>query len=241
MLASTRHRIRLASAAWVLALLTACGPAAPPPAPPQPSGPAKPAAAAASPAKAFDPCAESKPLEKAYTGLLREARCDQERFLIMAGIAQQLGVECEYCHVRSKEDPKKFDYPVMTPRKEIANWMGTELMGALRTADGSPLKCSQCHVDAAGKPKAKFLGTPRAPVAVQEWMTMVMVNRFRTADGDKLKCKSCHVDNFTKPAWQPKVILRSAQLPARKKAASEVAPPETPPNTSGSPAQAPPM
>lgn len=220
-MASTRRTLAVALRSVTLTgLLAACGSPAAPVAParavPSASAAAAPAKSTAPPAKSIDPCDESKPLEKTYTGLLRAARCDQERFLIMAGIAEQLGVDCAYCHVRLADDPKKFDYPVMTPRKEIANWMGRELMASLRTTDGSPMKCSQCHVDASGKPKAKFLGDPRKPVPVQEWMATVMVNRFRTADGDKLRCKSCHADNFTKPGWAPKVILQTALLPPRR-------------------------
>src|SRR5262249_18392356 len=143
-------------------------------------------------------------------------RCDQEMFLTMAGYAAQLGVECKHCHAPHPTDPNKEDYPKPTSKKEIANWMGSHLMKAIKAADGSPVRCKSCHTDSAtGKPVAKILGNPRDPVKAQEWMSMVMVNKFVTAKGEKLKCKSCHVDNFSKPGFRPSVILRSDQLPPR--------------------------
>jgi len=163
---------------------------------------------------ASDVCANNPPPPHPFNGLLAKARCDQEMFLTMAGYAGQLGVECKYCHAPNPADAKKEDYPKMTPKKEIANWMGMHLMKAIKPADGSPMKCKSCHTDiATGKPLVKFLGTPRDPEKAQEWMSMVMVNKFVTAKGEKLKCKSCHVDNFTKPGFQAKVILKTEQIP----------------------------
>jgi hypothetical protein len=148
-----------------------------------------------------------------YAGILRVARCEQDMFLTMAGVATQLGVECKYCHVPHPTDPKKEDYPVMTPKKEIANWMSMHLMQAIKPVDGGPMKCKLCHTDASGKPITKILGNPRDIMKAQEWMSLVMVNKFVTQKGEKLKCKSCHVGNFTTPAFQAKVILRSEQIP----------------------------
>jgi hypothetical protein len=135
-------------------------------------------------------------------------------YLKMASVVTQLGVECQYCHIPIPNQPKKFDFPQMTPRKEVANWMSMHVMPALKTADGSPMKCKSCHTDGEGKPIAKILGTPRDPVKAQEWMSMVMVNKFVTAKGEKLKCKSCHAGNFSTPQWKAKVILQTEQLPA---------------------------
>jgi len=168
------------------------------------------------PAKEFDPCEGSAPLDKAYAGILATARCDQEKFLMMASVAGQLGVECTYCHVRDASDPKKLDYPVMTSKKEIATWMHAHLMHAVRPADGSPMRCKSCHTDEQGKPVAKILGEPRDLGRAQEWMTLVMVNKFVTASGDKLKCKSCHGDNFSKPGFAKDVLLRTERLPAHE-------------------------
>ena len=189
--------LALPAAGLAALLLPACGAASPPVAPPAP---------------AFDECAGSAPLPHAYQGLLRGARCDQQRFLIMASVSDQLGVECSHCHAPSA-DPKKEDYPVMTPRKEIANWMSQHLMQAVKPVDGSALRCKSCHTDESGEPVAKILGDPRDPVKAKEWMSLVMVNRFVAADGGRLTCRSCHVGPPGTPEWQAKVILRSEQLP----------------------------
>jgi hypothetical protein len=163
--------------------------------------------------KPFDPCEGSRPPPREYTGILRVAKCEQDMFLTMASVATQLGVECRHCHVPHPTDPKKEDFPPMTPKKEIANWMSLHLMQAVKPADGSPLKCKSCHTDANGKPVAKILGNPRDVIKAQEWMSMVMVNKFVSKSGEKLKCKSCHVGNFTTPQFQAKVLLRSEQIP----------------------------
>jgi cytochrome c len=164
--------------------------------------------------KPFDPCDESGPVPREFAGILRVARCEQDMYLTMASVATQLGVECQHCHVvPDPTQPKKFDFPVMTPKKEIANWMNMHLMQAVKPVDGSPLKCKSCHTDAAGKPVAKILGNPRDVIKAQEWMSMVMVNKFVSKSGEKLKCKSCHVGNFTTPQFQAKVLLRSEQIP----------------------------
>jgi hypothetical protein len=187
--------------------------------PPAPSGSAVAGAPTSAPVlspttpKPFDPCDDSPPVPREFTGILRVARCRQDMFLTMASVAGQLGVECRHCHVPHPTDPKKEDYPVMTPKKDIANWMSQHLMQAVKPADGSPLKCKSCHTDANGKPVAKILGNPRDVIKAQEWMSMVMVNKFVSKSGEKLKCKSCHVGNFTTPQFQAKVLLRSEQIP----------------------------
>ncbi len=191
-----------------LAAFTGCGATvAPKPAPPIASAPAP------SAAPAFDACKDSGPVPRVYDGILRGARCDQQRFLTMASVADQLGVVCVYCHVPLAGDPKKEDYPVTTPRKEVANWMSQHLMQAVKPADGSPMRCKICHTDENGKPVAKILGNPRDPAKAAEWMAMVMVNRFVAADGSRLRCRSCHVGTLGTPEWQAKVILRSEQIP----------------------------
>lgn len=171
------------------------------------------AVASAAPHEEFDPCKGKPPIDKKYHGILRTARCDQERFLKMSDVATWLGVECSYCHVKDPNDPKKEIYPPMTPKKEIADWMSMHLMQAVKRADGQPMTCKSCHTDDQGKPVAKILGNPRDPIKAQEWMSLVMVNKFVAADGSKLKCKSCHVGNFSTPEWHAKVIGMSDQLP----------------------------
>jgi hypothetical protein len=199
----------LLAASLTALLLPACGAA---PAPAIAPAPAPAPAPLATSAPGFDECADSGPVPRVYDGILRGARCDQQRFLTMAKVITQLGVTCVYCHAPTA-DPKEQDYPVMTPRKEIANWMSQHLMTALKPVDGSPMRCKSCHTDEDGKPVVKILGEPRTAEKANEWMTTVMVNRFVAADGQRLTCRSCHVGRVGSPAWQAKVILRSEQLP----------------------------
>jgi hypothetical protein len=224
-------RIGAGGAALGLAalIINGCGPA-PAPTPPVagtatalPTAPAAtgaPATASAAPTskpapEAFDPCAGSKAPPKEYFGLLKAVPCEQQMFLTMASVAGQLDVECKHCHAPHPTDPKKEDYPVMTPKKDVANWMSMHLMSSIKPADGSRMTCKSCHVDDKGKPIAKILGNPRDPGKAQEWMSLVMVNKFVARNsGDKLKCKSCHAGNYTTPQWKAKVILKNEQIPA---------------------------
>ncbi len=197
--------------------LGGCGPTPPAGGPSgQPTGTGKPAGTGVvgvaptllPTSKPFDPCEGGLTLTATYSGVLRGARCDDDRFPIMADTAKMLGVDCRYCHVPHPTDAKKEIYPVMTARKEIANWMRGSLMMAIKPADGSELKCSSCHTSASGKPVAKILGTPRDEVYAHEWMSLVMTTKFVVAaTGEKLKCKHCHVGNYKTPEWQAKVIL----------------------------------
>jgi hypothetical protein len=235
---SRAARSATAFAAVALAVVAAaaagCG-SARDPAPLTPSGGAATATAVprgpgATKAPAVDICADNPPPPHPFYGLLARARCDQEMFLTMAGVADQLGVECSHCHAPHPAERKKEDYPKPTPKKEIANWMGNHLMRSVKMADGSPMRCKSCHQDPeTGKSVARFLGNPRDPRKAQEWMTMVMVNRFVGLEGQKLRCKNCHVDNFGKRGFQGKVILRTDHLPAHP-APPAPPPPEPPPS-----------
>src|SRR5262249_37795172 len=116
-----------------------CGNApAPAPAAPAPAAPK---------AEEIDICKDSPPVPHPFSGVLRNARCDQDMYISMASVADQLGVECTHCHAVKKDDPKKEDFPVMTPKKELANWMSMHLMQAVKHADGSVIKCRSCHTD----------------------------------------------------------------------------------------------
>lgn len=191
-------------------LAVACGArsAAPPP-----------AAAVAPPpmGQERDICEGSPPIPHApLAGILRNARCDQDMYYSMSQVADMLGVDCTYCHAAKVEGQKERDFPVMTHKKEIANWMSMHLMQAVKPADGSPMKCSSCHTDEHGKPVAKILGDPRDRVKANEWMSLVLVKKFVAADGSKLKCKSCHVGTPGTPEFRPTVILHTEQLPAHQ-------------------------
>src|SRR5262249_3017409 len=101
-----------------------------------PSSTAKPATPATS-SKPLAPCDNTPPLAHPYTGLLQTARCDYDRFPIMADVATMLGCECNHCHVSDPNDKKKEIYPLPTHKKDIANWMKNHLMKAIKPADGS--------------------------------------------------------------------------------------------------------
>ncbi len=169
-------------------------------------------------------CEGSPPLPHApLAGVLRHARCDQDMYYSMSQVADMLGVDCTYCHAAKTEGQdgkaeaqKERDFPAMTHRKEIANWMSAHLMQSVKPADGSPLKCSSCHTDEHGKPVAKILGQPRDRVKTNEWMSLTLVKKFVAADGSKLRCKSCHVGTPGTPEFRPLVILQTEQLPAHQ-------------------------
>jgi hypothetical protein len=182
------------------AALGACG-AAPPPRPIQPAA----GAVERRSANAPDDCAEipgqaaPEPLLHAYTGVAAGARCQREVYTIMGGVTHFLGVSCGYCH----QVP---NYEAPTHRKEVANWMATELVPHLRKKHGaSPLWCNDCHA-AEGQPQAKILGDPRNESWAIEWMTTHMVENFETAKGSPLRCKSCHKGNVGTPEFQGKII-----------------------------------
>jgi hypothetical protein len=188
-----------------LSILAACAAprTAPAPPPSAPSGPDP------------DVCQGSPPLPHApLSGVLRNARCDQDMYQSMAQVETMLGVECEYCHAAKVEGQKERDFPKMTPKKEVANWMSVDLMLAVKPADGSPLKCSSCHTDEHGQPVAKILGEPRDRAKANEWMSLVMVKKFVAADGSRLKCRSCHVGSPGTATFHAQVIMQNGQLPA---------------------------
>jgi hypothetical protein len=197
---------RAAPVLLAIALAAGCGGSASPPSP-------APAPAAAPASTGFDICQGSPPVPHPFSLVLRNARCEQDMFITMASVADQLGVECAYCHAPKAGDPSREDYPVPTPKKEIAGWMSVHMMQAVKPVDGSPMRCRSCHTDENGKPVAKILGNPRDPVKANEWMSLVMVRKFVAADGSKLRCKSCHVGTPGTADFHPKVILETAQLP----------------------------
>jgi len=118
----------------------------------------------------------------------------------MADVSHALGVECQYCHLVP-------DYRAMTHRKQIANWMASELVPALRKkATGKSPGCSDCHAS-TGKGAAKFLGDPRTSSSASEWMTTHLVEDFETTAGSPLRCKGCHGGNLGTPQFQGKIML----------------------------------
>jgi hypothetical protein len=208
-----------------LGFAAACS-AAPVPADAPPAGPAPPSRADVS-----DECAQQPgkpppaPLKHEYNGVAKKARCDREIFTIMGGVTHFLGVKCNYCHIEP-------DYPRMTHRKQIANWMARELIPSLQKKGGGDAAesskqgetwCNDCHL-VNGRGTAKILGNPRNPKWAVEWMTTHLVEDFDSADGKNLRCKSCHVGNPGTPEFQRKVILTD-RLPTKRASPAD---PETP-------------
>ncbi|MEO6602029.1 MAG: hypothetical protein ABIQ16_19270 [Polyangiaceae bacterium] len=141
-----------------------------------------------------------EPLVRAYTGVAAKARCQREVYTIMGGVTHFLGVQCKYCHLVP-------DYKAMTHRKEVANWMASELIPALREKDGGKQPwCDNCH-RASSKGVAKLLGDPRNPSFAIEWMTTHLVEDFQTKNGSPLHCRSCHQGNLGTPQFERKIIL----------------------------------
>ena len=132
--------------------------------------------------------------EGTYKGILRNARCDQQKFITMARVAKSLGVTCKHCHVTDPNDAKKEIYPEFTDNKRKANWMFKTFIQGLRPTDGNKMMCASCHTDReAKKPVAKILKDPRNRDFAQEWMHEVMTTKFTEENGKRLKCKTCHV------------------------------------------------
>ena len=144
-----------------------------------------------------------------YQGILRNARCRQQKFLTMAWLSDTLGVECGHCHVKDPANPKKHVFETWTPEKRAANWMYRSFVQGLRAVDGSPVACATCHTDRrTGKPVMTILGTPRDEQFASEWMHSVMVSEFVERDGDRMRCSTCHAGMAPgTPDWKPDVIL----------------------------------
>ena len=127
-----------------------------------------------------------------YRGLLRNAECEQQKFITMSRVAQALDVDCTFCHVPDPNDPNKALYAEWTERKRRANWMLGTFVQGLRPIDGSRTTCASCHRGRRAEPTPAILGDPRDTGYAQEWMHEVMTSTFVTADGDRLRCKTCH-------------------------------------------------
>ncbi len=202
--------VAVSASAWV----AACGAS-------EQTGPktSTPAAPAAPRAEAKDDCAPEpgkpppEPLKRKYTGVAAKARCQREVFTIMGGLTFFLGVKCAYCH----EEP---DYPKMTHRKLIANWMARELIPSIqKKRGGGDVWCNDCHV-VDGKGTAKILKSPRDTRWAAEWMTTHLVEDFNAADGHPLRCKACHGGNPGSPDFKKKIILTD-NLPVKRTVAPE--------------------
>ncbi len=158
------------------------------------------------------------PLKREYLGVAAKAKCDRGVYTIMGGVTHFLGVECSYCHDES-------DYPKMTHRKRIANWMAQELIPSLQAKTGKDIWCNDCHV-VDGKGTAKILKDPRNQPYAVEWMSTQLVERFTRPDGEPLRCKACHGANIGSPDFKRELILKDLGI---------VDPPAAPPPTAPTP------
>ncbi|HEY1537516.1 MAG TPA: hypothetical protein VGF76_26030 [Polyangiaceae bacterium] len=198
------------------AVLGACGGAPEPRASaPESLGASAQLPAAPTAASVLDDCQQQPgkpapdPLERTYTGVAAKARCQREVYTIMGGVSHFLGVGCGYCHLVP-------DFRAMTHRKEIANWMASELIPALQKKNGKEPWCNSCHTGPGGKGVAKILRNPRSPTFAVEWMTTHLVEDFQTKNGSPLHCKSCHQGNLGTPEFQRQIILTN-RLPTDEK------------------------
>jgi hypothetical protein len=203
------RRLSISAAAWLLA----CGTAPPPR---EQAFGAPPAPRLLPVAAVVDPCApvDDKPpvaLATSYVGLARNARCEAELQAMMQEVSLALGVSCTYCHVPG-------DFPALTERKRVANWMATELIPSLRKRSGGDIACRDCH---AGR--AKILGDPRRRELAIEWMTLELGERFEQAGGGPLYCKTCHGADLGRPEFRSRVIL-SEHLPQKQPTAERLTP-----------------
>ena len=111
-----------------------------------------------------------------------------------------------------------------TPKKDVANWMASELIPRLAKRGGGTISCADCHAD-DGKGKAKILGMPRSRQRAVEWMTVRLVERFDAAAGGPLYCATCHVRRLGDPGFDPHVIF-TEHLPPMPATATPASSPE---------------
>jgi cytochrome c2 len=146
-----------------------------------------------------------------YHGLLRNARCEQQKYLTMASVMKQLGVkECTYCHAPDPDHPKKARYAEPTRRKTVANFMLSTFVDGLRRIDGKPMTCRSCHTANKGRGDGAvhFLREPRDVAFTQEWMNEILTAELVERSGKRLRCKTCHEGMAPgQPGWKPNVIL----------------------------------
>jgi hypothetical protein len=67
----------------------------------------------------------------------------------MSQWAREIGVKCDYCHVREGRD---FDYEAETPMKETAAYCKENFIDVLKDGRGREISCQDCH-----NRQAKFL------------------------------------------------------------------------------------
>ncbi|MGE0708259.1 MAG: hypothetical protein AB7N76_18685 [Planctomycetota bacterium] len=85
----------------------------------------------------------------AEAGGERRKLSEREMKKLMNRWARELGVKCDYCHVRKGEE---FDFEAKTEKKAIAAYCDDEFVAKLLTAKKKEVSCQDCH-----NKKATFL------------------------------------------------------------------------------------
>ena len=82
-------------------------------------------------------------VEKAKTSTLSEHMEMRDIFQKMKQIEEDLGVTCDFCHLRNEEDRLTPEQP--TKHKIMAKYMMDNFTAGLQTMDGKPVTCNTCH------------------------------------------------------------------------------------------------
>ncbi len=89
-------------------------------------------------------------LENAKPSTLSEHMPRRDIFQMMKQIELDLGVTCDFCHIRNEEGRLTPEQP--TKHKLMAKYMMDHYAAGLQTLDGKPATCNTCH-----QGKAEFL------------------------------------------------------------------------------------
>jgi len=109
----------------------------------------------------------------------------------MEAISQALGVECAYCHPRSKADGTP-DYEGPSARKEIAIYMKQHFVDSLRTQSGGYVGCVDCHQGAARIVPRDPEGVPKSDLAEHQPFDEITHRMRRIAEDLGVECDACH-------------------------------------------------
>ena len=84
------------------------------------------------------------------SGLVASGMSRKEILKTMSAIKKDLGVKCDFCHMRT--DDGRLDHTKPTKHKLMAKYMMEHFAGRLVTVKGKPVTCFTCH-----QGKAEFL------------------------------------------------------------------------------------
>ena len=122
-----------------------------------------------------------------------DRRSDREIKRTMSQWARELGVKCDFCHVRQG---RVFDYEAETHHKEVADYCHHHFQEPLRNEDGEQLSCSSCHDRDPHVFPAQEDGVSDAAhrEVVAAYCEENFVGALFDADGDQVSCQTCHED-----------------------------------------------